>query len=314
MDWAQLAAHSEAVVVRLNHRLGVFGFLDAGVRGLMDNVAVQDVLLALSWIKQNAIALQVDPGSMVALGLGSGAYLLCLLMMSSAKAVFTRALLQGPCTTTPLPRNSPQTGRVYLERMSRHLNCSSRRIAGQAKCLREASAEDVLRISRELEGPLRFVPSPFNGDVLSTLHETAHFDGVKLLLGSDVTEGKRLYDDVIFAFLTASGNASVPGLANIFLAVMSLMKGDTSEFEAAAFERAFKNTTRSEFEECLVHMWTTCSSKMLADEVTEKGGSLFHYVVNSTLPYDMPLTLQEISGFLIRGQVPAFVVFSCSAQ
>ncbi|KAH7961300.1 hypothetical protein HPB52_007074 [Rhipicephalus sanguineus] len=97
VKWAELAADINGVVVAPNHRLGVFGFLDVGVRGMLGNVALQDVLLAMSWVDKNAGALNVDTDNMAAFGLGSGAYVLSLLLMSSSSAndtLFRRAFLQ----------------------------------------------------------------------------------------------------------------------------------------------------------------------------------------------------------------------------
>ncbi|XP_077512630.1 acetylcholinesterase-1-like [Amblyomma americanum] len=97
VNWAELAAATGAVVVAPNHRLGVFGFLNAGVRGLLGNVAQEDLLLALSWIKSNSAALNIDPQDVSAFGIGSGAYLLSVILMSSdaSETVFRRAFLQG---------------------------------------------------------------------------------------------------------------------------------------------------------------------------------------------------------------------------
>ncbi|KAL3190476.1 hypothetical protein MRX96_019994 [Rhipicephalus microplus] len=94
--WANQAAAIHGVVVAHNHPLGVFGFLDVSVREMLGNVALQDVLMAMSLVDKSASALNVDTDHMAAFGLGTGAFMLSLLLMSSTSAtnaLFRRAFL-----------------------------------------------------------------------------------------------------------------------------------------------------------------------------------------------------------------------------
>ncbi|CAN8019039.1 unnamed protein product, partial [Ixodes persulcatus] len=52
-DGAVLAAYGDVVVVTLNYRLGVFGFLYGGTEDAPGNQALYDQALALTWVRDN---------------------------------------------------------------------------------------------------------------------------------------------------------------------------------------------------------------------------------------------------------------------
>src|SRR6266404_5931085 len=65
---ARLAARGNVVVVSLNYRLGIFGFVDVSVIGgpryrESCNDGLLDQLMALEWIKRNIAAFGGDPHS-----------------------------------------------------------------------------------------------------------------------------------------------------------------------------------------------------------------------------------------------------------
>ncbi|KAL1473914.1 hypothetical protein MTO96_038371 [Rhipicephalus appendiculatus] len=305
--WAELAADMNGVVVAPNHRLGVFGFLDVGVRGMLGNVALQDVLLAMSWVDKNAGALNVDTDNMAAFGLGSGAFILSLLLMSSSSAndtLFRRAFLQGPCPTAPIPRNTPEIGRAYMAQMSRDLGCYQPRIADQADCLRSVTQELLLEASLNLGPPIRFVPSALNGETLSSLQETAYFDGVEFLLGSDVSDGKRLYDDVIIPLAKESRNSTNVRASDVFDSLRYFLTNNASGLDAASREAALNVVAPNEMAQTIVHLFTTCASKKMAAAVSARNGTLYHYVTKGESVNDVPLEMTDIANFLSKGVVP----------
>jgi len=98
-DGSRLAARG-VVVVTLNYRLGVFGFLahpsldaehpGSGAFGLQDQVA------ALRWVKGNVGAFGGDPGNVTLFGESAGAHAVGLLMTSpQAAGLFQKAIVQS---------------------------------------------------------------------------------------------------------------------------------------------------------------------------------------------------------------------------
>src|SRR5207247_1970593 len=91
----------DVVVVGVNHRLNLFGFLylaDLGGEKWANssNVGMQDIVAALSWIKQNISVFGGDPGNVTIFGQSGGAAKVTTLMaMPSAKGLFHRAIAQS---------------------------------------------------------------------------------------------------------------------------------------------------------------------------------------------------------------------------
>lgn len=98
----------DAIIVTINYRLGLFGFLAAsalddgsgsGDYGLMDQQA------ALRWVHRNIAAFGGDPDRVTLDGESAGGVSICAHMATpSAKPLFRAAILQsGPCASQSLP-------------------------------------------------------------------------------------------------------------------------------------------------------------------------------------------------------------------
>ena len=95
-----LAEKGDIVVVNLNHRLNILGFLD--LRGLGGkyaesvNLGMQDLVKALEWIRDNIEAFGGDPGCVTIAGQsGGGGKVNTLMAMPSAMGLFHRAIAQS---------------------------------------------------------------------------------------------------------------------------------------------------------------------------------------------------------------------------
>jgi len=87
------AGRHDIVVVTINYRLGLFGFLYLGDQG---NVALLDQVAALRWVQANIAAFGGDPGAVTVMGESAGAMSIAhLLAMPSARGLFHRAILES---------------------------------------------------------------------------------------------------------------------------------------------------------------------------------------------------------------------------
>jgi len=98
-----LAKAGDVVVVSMNHRLNVFGYLNLAEAMGPDyassaTVGMQDLVLALKWIHDNIEAFGGDPGNVMIMGQsGGGQKVSILCAMPSAKGLFHKAAIQsGP--------------------------------------------------------------------------------------------------------------------------------------------------------------------------------------------------------------------------
>ena len=91
-DGRVLAATGDVVVVTINYRLGVFGFL----AGDHANLGLTDQIAALTWIRHHIDSFGGDPGNVTLFGESAGAMSICtLLTMPGAKGLFHRAIAQS---------------------------------------------------------------------------------------------------------------------------------------------------------------------------------------------------------------------------
>lgn len=103
-DGARLAAAEDVVVVSINHRLNVFGYLYLGeIAGdafaQSGNVGMLDVVAALRWVRENIGGFGGDAGNVTLFGESGGAGKVSVMCaMPAAKGLFHKAIMQsGPC-------------------------------------------------------------------------------------------------------------------------------------------------------------------------------------------------------------------------
>ncbi|GAA4608432.1 carboxylesterase family protein [Actinoplanes octamycinicus] len=98
-DAHRLAVRGGAVVVTVNYRLGVLGYL--GLPGLAGSgtFGLQDQQAALRWVRRNAAAFGGDPGNITLAGQSAGGMSVCAQLTSpGAAGLFQRAIIQsGSC-------------------------------------------------------------------------------------------------------------------------------------------------------------------------------------------------------------------------
>ena len=100
-DWwcgQHLARQQDVVVVTLNHRLNIFGFLYAPEHGVAPNLGMQDITAALRWVQTNIAGFGGDAGNVTIFGQsGGGMKVSTLMAMPSARGLFHKAIVQsGP--------------------------------------------------------------------------------------------------------------------------------------------------------------------------------------------------------------------------
>jgi para-nitrobenzyl esterase len=100
-DGASFAEQGDVVVVTINYRLGIFGFLHLAEIGGSEysasgNCGILDQIAALQWVKENIALFGGDPNQVTVFGESAGAMSIgTLLALPSAKGLFHRAILQS---------------------------------------------------------------------------------------------------------------------------------------------------------------------------------------------------------------------------
>ena len=101
LQGSRLATRGDVVVVTVNQRLNIFGFLDLSEIGGTDyaasgNAGTLDMIAALEWVRDNIDRFGGDPGNVTIFGESGGGGKVCtLLTMPSARGLFHRAIVQS---------------------------------------------------------------------------------------------------------------------------------------------------------------------------------------------------------------------------
>jgi para-nitrobenzyl esterase len=99
-DGALLASEQNVIVVTVNYRVGVLGFLDARSAGGVANCGVRDALCALEWVRKNIANFGGDPARVVAFGESAGGGLLLHALASGrARGLIAGAIVQSGATS-----------------------------------------------------------------------------------------------------------------------------------------------------------------------------------------------------------------------
>ena len=99
-DGENLAKKGDVVVVSINHRLNVLGYLDMSAYGekykSSANAGLLDIVAALQWVKQNIARFGGDPNNVSIFGQsGGGGKVTCMLNAPSAKGLFQKAIVES---------------------------------------------------------------------------------------------------------------------------------------------------------------------------------------------------------------------------
>ena len=93
---SELITENDVIVVVIQYRLGILGFLSSGDDVSPGNYGLWDQTLAIRWVKDNIRAFGGDPDSMTIFGESAGAASVGYQILSPAsRGLFSRAILQS---------------------------------------------------------------------------------------------------------------------------------------------------------------------------------------------------------------------------
>ncbi len=129
IDGEALARRGNAVVVTLNHRLNVFGYLNLADLGgekyaQSGNAGMLDLVAALQWVRDNIARFGGDPHNVMIFGeSGGGAKVSVLLAMPAAQGLFHRAAIQSGAWLRGVPReDATRSAKALLDELGISVN------------------------------------------------------------------------------------------------------------------------------------------------------------------------------------------------
>ena len=120
-EGTDLVRAGDVVLVTMNYRLGVLGFMDFSFlgEGFSANCGLWDILAALKWVNENIGAFGGDPENVTLCGQSAGASCVCLLTgIDEAKPYFRRAILMSAVTNLlHSAKHAQDIGRSFIKFM-----------------------------------------------------------------------------------------------------------------------------------------------------------------------------------------------------
>ena len=218
-DGKALAQKGDVVIVSVNHRLNILGFLDlSGANpkyAQSANVGMLDVVKALEWVKNNIENFGGDPSNVTIFGeSGGGGKVGTLMCMPSAKGLFHKAIIQSGTLVNVMTKEKSQAlGLAVLKNLGLTSNDVEKFDTISYQDLVKAGNEAIVSINGpRIPGSPKmfgFAPSA-DGEVLLQQPFSPGFasisDGIPLMIGTTLNELIRTaYAEKILSIEQAKG-------------------------------------------------------------------------------------------------------------
>jgi len=157
----QLAKAGDMVVVSMNYRLGVFGFMahPGFEKAHNGGYGLEDQRLALAWVKKNIAAFGGDPNNITIAGESAGGASVCmhLIAPNETRGLYNRAVMQSAGCASPL-RTIAEAGKVG-EKVAAEVGCGDAKTA--VACMRGKPVAELTAAASKVGGSdlLAFAPA-----------------------------------------------------------------------------------------------------------------------------------------------------------
>ncbi|KAM8947591.1 fatty acyl-CoA hydrolase precursor, medium chain-like isoform 2-T2 [Pelodytes ibericus] len=144
-DGSALSAYEDVVIVALQYRLGLLGYLSTGDEEAPGNYGFFDQVVALHWVQENIEDFGGDPQSVTIFGESAGGVSVAALVASPlSKGLFHRAIAESGTAIIP----ALMGGELEEIRANRNIiaNISGCDPATVVDCLKEKNEEEIVKI------------------------------------------------------------------------------------------------------------------------------------------------------------------------
>lgn len=156
-DGSYLAHKTQSIVVSVQYRVGVLGFLYAPKMNVTGNMGIHDQLMALKWVKQNIAAFGGDSDRVTLMGRFSGSMSISvmvtapkqdLIKLNGQQTLFNRvALLSGVAVNGWIIDRQQEDRLKGLEKEAINKGFCTNSQVNDNTCLEQISTENLFRIS-----------------------------------------------------------------------------------------------------------------------------------------------------------------------
>lgn len=206
----------DIVLVTLNYRLGILGFLsfDDPKLGVTGNMGLKDQILALKWVQKNIAHFNGDPNSVTVFGESAGASSIHAHILSPcSKGLFHRAILQSGCALNSWFWGSKNNAREIISQLGKTADCEEEAL----EILKKLPALEIFEAQEKLWDPpypafnrhfAAVIETPSKSAVLTQspvkIMKEGTYNKVPIMMGYTETEGMLIELDRLSAAQTGA--------------------------------------------------------------------------------------------------------------
>ncbi|GIY25234.1 acetylcholinesterase-1 [Caerostris darwini] len=284
-DGSVLASYGDAVVVSMNYRLGIFGFIDAGTKDAPGNVGLHDQSLAMRWIKDNVHHFGGDPDRITLFGESAGSISVSLHLISPvSKGLFKRAILESGTAYHTGFMDGPPLAHIKANAVAGIVGCSNETITLDSDpssvlgCLRSVDAMTLAKAEGSITAktlfwfgptyPNKFLPKPS-----IEVYESGSITPADVLMGVVKDEGS-LFLHILMSNLFPLDQQPNITLSQVKPLLAGLFKLATAEHKEKLYNFYFRDLQEEDHEDivkALSNAWGdysfNCPTMYLAEKL-----------------------------------------------
>ncbi|XP_045181181.2 acetylcholinesterase-like [Mercenaria mercenaria] len=208
-DFSLLSITSNIIVVTINYRVGVFGFLSTGDDNAQGNYGLWDQHLAFKWVHDNIEDFGGDNQRVTIAGESAGAMSVIQHgLIPDNRGYFQRIIAQSGSMSSPILHMDRDIFKD-VQAIAYFLGCKTDPMDELMQCLREKSVDDYLSVLKELGNKVMFSPrvdeklikiNPrYIAKMSESLDEVEFFRSLDILSGFNANEGASMLYYIINA-------------------------------------------------------------------------------------------------------------------
>ena len=289
-DGSNLAREHNVIVVTINYRLGLFGFLVTGENGYGGMNGIHDQINALTWIQKHIPAFGGDPTNVMLFGESAGGISTCWLSVSPlARDLFRRAIIQSGECAMGNPPNDAETGSNITESLLTVMGASS------ILELTDATLFPAERLARDsLIARYEWTVSPTIDSWVLPNHPSQLYSDPDNIIPTDMIIGSVSYDD---QFLLVVPPEVYVDLADNMEAELHdrIVPGSEAVMDAYSPDTSYNGNQVAAYAQYHGDVFFRCPSREFAAFVSSKlSGNIFLYNIAHLTAID-PINLNGLA-------------------
>lgn len=294
---AVLAATTDVVVVAMNYRLSILGFMSANSPEAPGNVGMLDQVMVLKWIQRNIEHFGGDPDRVTLFGESAGAMSAHAHVLSPmSEGLFKRAVLMSGTMYNIDLWDMVHESMVKGNKVANIVGCSrggnidlSSNAEEIVDCFRKKSADELVKAAAESVAPKKIPFAPIYHDAFLpkmplVAMNRGFFASVDIVAGVTSDEGALMLvfppkPDLLPDDLDGSNSEKLKD--SLRAALSSWVKEDIPDIEdkyADDAPRGDGNALRRQYLDYLSDRLFNCPLQFFAEKHSERGNKVFAYV------------------------------------